>query len=479
VSVGEPSAPGAAGPASDPGPGPGPGAAAALRALFDRLADVVAVAAAPHEVLTAVFEGEASEFVRLNRGRLRQAGRVERAVARLRLVVDDRQAVLTTTLPGLGADRQVLATLISAALGRLRLAVADSAPDPLLDVSRAALVLDDDGHDAGFDRDAFVDTVAEAAGDADLVGFAAAGPLARGFCSSFGSRLWYQRGSVVFDCSIHLSPDAAADGARKAVKSTWSGAGFDRAAIAAQVRGARSDAALMSRPVMRLAPGSHRALLAPRAFADLLEMLAWGGFSSRAHLTGTSPLARLRRGEASLSPLLTVVEDMDAGFAPAFQPDGYLRPRRTTLIDRGRFGEWLVAPRTGREFGIESNAAGEGEAPESVSVAAGSLARGDGLARLGTGLAIGNLWYLNFSDRQACRLTGMTRFATFWVEGGEAVAPVEAMRFDDSLYRALGESLEALTAERARLPNIDTYDGRGTGGIEAPGALLSGVRFTL
>ena len=41
------------------------------------------------------------------------------------------------------------------------------------------------------------------------------------------------------------------------------------------------------------------------------------------------------------------------------------------------------------------------------------------LRTLDTGLYIGNLWYLNFSDRSACRLTGMTRFASFWVEGGQ------------------------------------------------------------
>ena len=31
---------------------------------------------------------------------------------------------------------------------------------------------------------------------------------------------------------------------------------------------------------------------------------------------------------------------------------------------------------------------------------------------------VNNVWYLNYSDRSACRMTGMTRFATFWVEHG-------------------------------------------------------------
>jgi predicted Zn-dependent protease len=451
----------------------------ALGALFDRVADVVTDLAGADELLAATLEAEASDFMRFNRARLRQAGRVERAVLRLRLVRDERQAVLSLTLPGLAADRGALAAVMAPAIGRLRAALADSAPDPLLDVSRGADRARDVKPLVAFDREAFVAAVAEAAGDADLVGFAAAGPVGRGFCNSVGSRLWHGRGSIDFDFSIHLAPDAAAAGARKAVKSSWTGEALDSAALAARIAAARRDAALLERPVRRLSPGHYRAMLAPRALADLLELLGWGGFSARAHHNGVSPLLRLRRGDASFSPMLSMAEDMEAGFAPAFQSDGYARPRRVALLQDGRAADWLVSPRSSREFELVGNAAAEAEVPESLSVAAGTLASDDALAQLGTGLAIANLWYLNFSDRAACRVTGMTRFATFWVEGGEAVAPVEAMRFDDSLYRILGEQLEALTTDRQRMPNADTYDGRALGGIVAPGALISALRFVL
>ena len=59
---------------------------------------------------------------------------------------------------------------------------------------------------------------------------------------------------------------------------------------------------------------------------------------------------------------------------------------------------------------------------------------------LDTGLYVGNLWYTNFSDRAACRTTGMTRFATFWVEDGDIVAPVDVLRFDEALGRLLKRS---------------------------------------
>jgi predicted Zn-dependent protease len=115
-----------------------------------------------------------------------------------------------------------------------------------------------------------------------------------------------------------------------------------------------------------------------------------------------------------------------------------------------------------------------------VVVGCGQLSDDASLARLGTGVLLSNLWYLNFSDREACRITGMTRFACLWVEDGEPVAPIEAMRFDDSLYRVLGEpGLEALGDRAHRMPNLDTWEGRATGGMLAPSALVGALRFAL
>jgi predicted Zn-dependent protease len=86
---------------------------------------------------------------------------------------------------------------------------------------------------------------------------------------------------------------------------------------------------------------------------------------------------------------------------------------------------------------------------------------------------------LNFSDRPAGRITGMTRFATFWVEGGRIVAPVGPMRFDDTIYRMLGDNLIDLTRDRELLLDSSTYGERSTASSRLPGALLRSVKFTL
>ena len=73
----------------------------------------------------------------------------------------------------------------------------------------------------------------------------------------------------------------------------------------------------------------------------------------------------------------------------------------------------------------------------------------------------------------------MTRFATFWVEDGRIIAPVNAMRFDDSIYRMLGDHRVDLSRERELLLDSSTYEARSTRSMRLPGALLRALKFTL
>ena len=76
-------------------------------------------------------------------------------------------------------------------------------------------------------------------------------------------------------------------------------------------------------------------------------------------------------------------------------------------------------------------------------------------------------------------MTGMTRFATFWVENGEIQAPLNVMRFDDSAYRLLGDNLLGLTAEREFILDSASYGERSTGSARLPGALVKDFALTL
>jgi predicted Zn-dependent protease len=160
-----------------------------------------------------------------------------------------------------------------------------------------------------------------------------------------------------------------------------------------------------------------------------------------------------------------------------FTGEGFRLPKRVTLIEGGGYRDCLADARSAAEYGAAVNAASE--APDSLAMEPGDLASDDVLARLGTGLYVGNLWYLNWADRNACRITGMTRFGTFWVEEGRPVGPVSVMRFDDSLYHLLGDRLEHLTRERELILSPDTYGGRSTASVLLPGILVSGIELAL
>jgi predicted Zn-dependent protease len=187
----------------------------------------------------------------------------------------------------------------------------------------------------------------------------------------------------------------------------------------------------------------------------------------------------MSEGGETVSPEFTLSENTAGGIAPNFDSKGFIKPDEVVLIDRGKFKDYLISPRSAKEYGVATNGAAPWEAPQSADVAAGQIPTADVLARLGTGAYVNNLWYLNYSDRPACRMTGMTRFATFWIENGRIVAPLNVMRFDESFYRMFGSNLVGLTQEREMILSSETYGGRSVGSARLPGALIDDFAFTL
>ena len=440
----------------------------AMEHYFLALADVIDGALAAGERYTASFNAEQTDFVRMNQGKVRQPGTVAQRYIAVRLIRGQRHAMHVLSLTGdLTVDGAAIRTLVAG----LRAALPELADDPLLllpaDVKSSRAVR---GGPLPPSEQVITD-VLEAARGTDLVGIYAAGPVWRGFANSEGQRNWHESTTFNLQWSLYYRTD-------KAVKSGHAGFNWDGAALRAKMNDARERLALISRPAKSLVPGKYRAYLAPSAMEEIASLLCWGGFSGRALATQQSALARMQAGE-TLDARVSLTEDTGLGVAPAFQSEGFARPLRIPLIDRGALVGSLVSPRTAREFGLTENGANGAEMPESLSMAGGTLAESDALAALGTGLAIGNLHYLNYSDRPACRVTGMTRFATFWVEDGKVVAPVDVVRFDDTVYRLLGTSLEALTEETELLLDSGTYQSRKLGSLRLPGALVGEMAFTL
>lgn len=439
------------------------------RAEFDHLADALCQPVAGIDRVTLYCSAEASDFIRFNKAAVRQATHVSQQYGTVTVIAGARQAASRVVLTGDPA------TDVQALLAERALLIADVPlvpKDPFLQL--AAEVSSTAREAAGQLPSAaeLIDAVVCHAAGTDLVGFYAGGPVVRAFADSRGQRNWHRVESFHFDWCLYRSGD-------QAVKSSYAGNHWDEATFATKVAAAREQVDLLALARKTLPPGEYRAYFCPGAVADLLYTLSWGGFGQKDVQTGTSTLIRAHRGEAAFHPSVFLVEDTANGIAPRFQSDGFVKPDVVPLVAAGQVAGTLVSPRSAKEYGCTANGAHAGEAPESLAMAGGALLPADALAALGTGVYISDLHYLNYSDRQACRMTGMTRFACFWVENGRLVAPISVMRFDDSLLRMFGAGLLGLTQVPELVPDSATYEERHLRSVTAPGALVEGLRFTL
>jgi len=440
-----------------------------VQAWFEEVAAFLENRLEGGEIFTASFVGETSDFVRINRGRVRQAGRVSQRHVTLDLIEGRRHATGTLALSAEPrADRDRLDHLVR----DLRELRGDLPEDPHLLYATDA----PSGEVRRIGRlpaaEEVLDAVRHAGRERDFVGLYAAGPIQRGFASSLGQRNWFESESYHLDWSFHGAAGAA-------VKCDYAGREWNVRDFSERADAAAEQLAALARPVRTIEPGRHRVYLAPAAVHELLSILGWGGFGLRAHRTGASPLLRMTEADARLSAAVTLSENTADGIAPSFEVHGFACPDVVPLVQEGRFVECLVSPRSAVEYGVPTNGASAEESPISVDMGGGSLARDAVLREIGNGLYVGNLWYLNYSDKPACRTTGMTRFATFAVDNGVLAAPVPAMRFDETIYRLLGDALVGLTRERETILDSDTYGRRSTRSARVPGALVDGLTFTL
>ncbi len=440
-----------------------------MQQLFYGIADDVISQLRGDEVAILTFDGEVSDFARFNHNAVRQAGCVTQSELGVDLVRGQRHAEVRLTLTGSrDQDRQRVRALVAELRARLDLLPEDPHLLYATEVHSTERIGDDQLAPA---PDALAAVLKGGAGR-DAVGIYAQGPIYRGFANSLGQRNWFAAHTFNLEWCFYLRDD-------KAVKSDYAGFMWDAGALARKMGEAARQLEMLERTPKTITPGKYRIYLAPKAVREIASMLSWNGFGLKAHKAKISPLIRMTEDQATLNPGVTITENTRDGVSPNFDRMGFVKPDRVVMIAEGRYRDHLVSPRSAKEFGVPTNAAEAWEFPYSLDMGAGTLAQDEILRRLGTGVYINNLWYLNFSDRAACRMTGMTRFATFWVEGGEITAPLNVMRFDESAYRMLGSNLAGLTREREMILESGTYGGREVASHRLPGALVEDFTFTL
>lgn len=434
-------------------------------ALLSRLTDQ----AQGQEYAALQLTAETSQFIRFNHSRVRQIGEVRDGTLTLTLIDQGRSA--QATLP-CTAEVATDWPRIAASLDQLRADLPHLPADPYAVIPDPTVPSSATFSGALPPTDAAVDAVLTPLQGLDGAGLYAAGPCIRAYGDCRGQRHWFSTESFTLDYSL-FTPT------QRALKGVYAGSQWDSAEFQAQIQAAQPFLTRLERPARRLERGRYRTYFAPAAVADLLAMLSWGGIGEGALRREGGALGALQRGERSLSSQFSLQEDFRPGLVPRFNAQGEVAAEQLALIERGQLRHTLISSRTAQEYGLQSNYAEAGEYLRSPVLAPGTLPTDKVLSTLGTGLYVANVHYLNWSDRPQGRITGMTRYACFWVEEGELVAPIEDLRFDESLYHLWGDGLVTLTDQVLCQPTIDSYDHRSLGGSWVPGMVVDAVTYTL
>ena len=421
------------------------------------------------EHLKVSINGEHSQFIRFSQSKVRQAGLVDDATLTLTFIKDGRNCSGSFTISGnMAVDEKIaLDELI-----RLRSEVTTLPKDPFIVLPEDTGSSKEEHEGSLLSENDAVSALSPAMKGVDLAGIWASGKIFIGNINSAGQKHWFSTDTFSLDYSL-ITPD------EKMVKATYAGSHWDQTEYEKYMMDSIAKLRMMEKQPKKIKPGSYRTYIAPAGVADIIHMFSWGGVGEASIQQGDSSLCNMRKNNMKMSPCFTLREDFTSGLVPRFNSNGELAPEKLDLILAGTLENTLISSRTAKEYNVLSNFAGENESLRSPVLSPGDLNEDKVVKNLDTGIYLSNLHYLNWSDRPGGRITGMTRYACFWVENGKVVAPIKNMRFDDSLYNFFGNNLEAVTDKALLNPSVLTYNGRGLGGVTCPGILLKSFELTL
>lgn len=441
----------------------------ALEALhFENFAKKVFAELKPDEALTLNLSGEKTLFSRLSKGKIRQVTNLEQAFIDYVFIKGNK--VLTFNLP-FRADEFDFSFAMKK-MGQSRDWFAAIPEDPYLVRPQFYGVTKEETLGDLPTNDEMMSQVLDVASSVDLAGVFSSGDIVRATINSAEQFHWFKTRNFYLDYSLYNDK-------QKAVKALYAGSTWDSQELHRNINDSAHKLSLMDRESKKIPRGEYRVYLAPSAVNELLGTLSWGGVSMAAHKQGNGSLKDLWENKRSMSSAFTLTEDFSLGLSPRFNDTGEVSPVTLKIIEAGKYHNFLTSTRTANEYKVESNFATDWESMRSPVITTGTLDRKDIYKELGTGLYISDLHYLNWSDRETARITGMTRYACFWVENGEIVAPIEDLRFDESYYSIFGDALEAITSFSELNPTTGSYFQRDVGGTKTPGLLLTRFKFTL
>jgi predicted Zn-dependent protease len=199
--------------------------------------------------------------------------------------------------------------------------------------------------------------------------------------------------------------------------------------------------ALAGLDAVDIPPRQYEVVLEPKAVAAALLYPALVGFNGKAHADGTS---FVRLGEAQWDESVDIWDDANdpRSLGDAYDAEGTPK-RRLDLVRAGRSVGLAhdrrsarlagVAP-TGHSVGSEAT----GGYPTDLFMRGGEHSADQLVAGVERGLLVTDLWYNRILDPKTQVVTGLTRNGLFLIEQGRVAAPVQNLRYTQSIVAAFG-----------------------------------------
>ena len=440
-----------------------------MKSYFKKVSEYLFNSLESNEILILNFDAEQTDFVRFNHAKIRQAGNVDQATLTLSLVYKRKSL---NSVIRLSLDYQKDSVLLLRTLYYLRREIPELPQDPYLMYERNLNSFDRETKNKSLDSFNITDSILQGCHSLDMVGILSTGAIMKGFSNSLGQFNWHESQSFNFDWSMYTDTG-------KAIKQNYSDQVWDQNIFSSLLDESKQKLQVIDNKEQTIQPGEYRVYLSPSALNEIVDMLSWGGFSYKANKIGSSPLHLMMKGEKKLNKIVSFTEDLTNGISPKFHSDGFIKPDTTELIINGEYKSSLISPRSALEYSVNHNAAEYYESPVSINLKEGVISNDNILATLKDGIYISNLWYLNFSDLNNGRITGLTRFGCFKVSNGEYQGPINTMRFDETVYNIFGDKLIGLTNNKQLLIDSSTYEERSTHSSTIPGAMVEDFKMTL
>ena len=440
-----------------------------MKSYFKKVSEYLFNSLESNEILILNFDAEQTDFVRFNHAKIRQAGNVDQATLTLSLVYKRKSL---NSVIRLSLDYQKDSVLLLRTLYYLRREIPELPQDPYLMYERNLNSFDRETKNKPLDSFNITDSILQGCHSLDMVGILSTGAIMKGFSNSLGQFNWHESQSFNFDWSMYTDTG-------KAIKQNYSNQVWDQNIFSSLLEESKQKLQVIDNKEQTIQPGEYRVYLSPSALNEIVDMLSWGGFSYKANKIGSSPLHLMMKGEKKLNKIVSFTEDLTNGISPKFHSDGFIKPDTTELIINGEYKSSLISPRSALEYSVNHNAAEYYESPVSINLKEGAISNDNILATLKDGIYISNLWYLNFSDLNNGRITGLTRFGCFKVSNGEYQGPINTMRFDETVYNIFGDKLIGLTNNKQLLIDSSTYEERSTHSSTIPGAIVEDFKMTL